>query len=118
MTGRGAGFCAGADRSQLVNQRLGFGFGGGRGLGRGFQAGGRGRRNRYYATGLPGWARGYGGAINPNVVPPATAASRSEGHNEDLNYLKQRARYLRRELEDIESRVKALQQNSNETDRA
>jgi len=51
MTGRGAGYCAGYDRPGFANPWVG-GYGG-----RGFGGGGRGWRNMYYATGLPGWAR-------------------------------------------------------------
>ncbi len=49
LTGRAAGFCAGAGRPGFMNPQPG-----GRGWGRG---GGRGWRNCYRATGLPGWAR-------------------------------------------------------------
>ena len=50
MTGRAAGYCAGYPVPGYMNPIPGFG----RGLGRG---GGRGWRNMYYATGLPGWMR-------------------------------------------------------------
>jgi hypothetical protein len=63
MTGRGAGFCAGAGvpgfanggglRGGGVHGGRGGGFGGG-----GFGGGGRGYRNQYWATGLTGWQRG------------------------------------------------------------
>ncbi|MBU4331608.1 DUF5320 domain-containing protein [Patescibacteria group bacterium] len=50
MTGRGLGFCAGylATGFEFMNPGMGAG------LGRG---GGRGRRNMFYATGLPCWVR-------------------------------------------------------------
>ncbi|MBN2550664.1 MAG: DUF5320 domain-containing protein [Anaerolineales bacterium] len=51
-TGRGMGYCSGYNQPGFANQALAFrgGFGYGRG------GGGRGWRNRFYATGIPGWA--------------------------------------------------------------
>jgi hypothetical protein len=51
MSGRQADYCAGYDAPGYANPvpRLG--------LARGFRGGGRGRRNMFYATGLPRWAR-------------------------------------------------------------
>ncbi|HRT63051.1 MAG TPA: DUF5320 domain-containing protein [Syntrophales bacterium] len=71
MTGRAAGFCAGYSVPGYMNPAWGWGRGRGFGFfgrgGRGFgyfgrgRGGGRGWRNRYYATGFPGWARvGFG----------------------------------------------------------
>jgi hypothetical protein len=65
MTGRGAGFCAGFNTPGFANN----GRGGMRGMG-------RGRRNMFYATGLPGWMRGNSGfsqagapaGVDPSVV--------------------------------------------------
>ena len=56
MSGRGAGYCAGYDMPGFGNQVPGRGFGMGVGRGAGFSGGGRGWRNCFYATGLPGWA--------------------------------------------------------------
>ena len=65
MTGRGAGFCAGAGMPGFLNAAPGRGFGAGFGgggsvSGRGFGGGRRGWRNMFYATGLPGWMRSGG----------------------------------------------------------
>jgi len=62
MTGRAAGFCAGYGVPGYANPVPGRGFGMGLGGGRGFGGGRHGRRNIYYATGLPGRMRfaGYG----------------------------------------------------------
>ncbi len=114
MTGRGAGFCAGYQVPGFANQTMGRGFGGGRGRGGGggFGGGGRGRRNQYYATGLPGWARGYGGPVNPATANPSgynPATDQGRAPVGDVEYLKQRARYLKRELEDIDARLQDLQ---------
>jgi len=74
MTGRAAGYCAGYPVPGYMNP-----IPGGGGWGRGFRGGGRGRRNWFYATGMPGWARAaqglpaWGGAVpNPYYgVAPA-----------------------------------------------
>jgi len=51
MTGRAAGYCAGYPVPGFMNPIPGRGYGG---WGRG---GGWGRRNSFYATGMPGWQR-------------------------------------------------------------
>ena len=51
MSGRAAGYCAGYPFPGYMNPIPGRGFG------FGFGRGGRGRRNWFYATGLPGWQR-------------------------------------------------------------
>ncbi|MBN1420614.1 MAG: DUF5320 domain-containing protein [Planctomycetes bacterium] len=87
MTGRGAGYCAGYGVPGYMNPIPGRGFGMGFGRGRGFGGGGRGWRHRFYATGLPGWARfGYGvpayGA--PGYAPPVYGAPTPEAEREFL----------------------------------
>ena len=73
MTGRGAGYCAGYSTPGYMNPMPGRGFGQGGGFyGRG---GGRGRRNRYYATGLPGWTRVSMGMPAFNGAYPYAAAT-------------------------------------------
>jgi hypothetical protein len=90
LTGRGAGWCAGHDRPGFANpaSRLG--------LQAGYRGGGRGWRNMYYATGLPGWARG-------QSVPPAPAAGR------ELADLKAEAVRLAQGLDVIEQRIAELE---------
>ena len=94
MTGRGMGWCAGANR--------GYGpgranmFGGGRG---------RGWRHRYYATGVPGWRRygwggRWGGAPQFGGWPPAV---------DELYNLKEYAAGLEEELADIKARMVELE---------
>ena len=107
MTGRGAGFCAGYAVPGYMNPVVGYGMGLGRGRGRGC-------RNRFYATGLPGWARaGYGmpawgGAVGPfdyGTVPiaPGITAQR------ELVGLKGQAEYLEDTLEGIKKRIEELE---------
>lgn len=108
MTGRGAGYCAGHGVPGFANPIPGRGYGG-RGRGGGF-----GRRNRFYGTGIPGWARagagppvwdgtvnapGYGGApYAPGVTP-----------QQELDALKGQAEYLTDALEDIKKRIDEIE---------
>lgn len=108
MTGRGAGFCAGYGMPGYANPipgRVWFGFSRGRGwFGRG---GGRGWRHWYYATGLPGWARGgygmpaYPPYAYPNVPEPTPS--------EEMEMLKSQAEALQSELKDIQDRISTLE---------
>lgn len=97
MTGRGAGYCAGYDVPGYANPF------GGRFLGRG---GGRGWRNMYYATGLPGWYRaGYAPAWQAPVgsaYPPAAPL-------DEVTILKQQAQALSDQLAAINQRLKELE---------
>lgn len=81
MTGWGRGFCAGS-----------------RGLGRAGGWGGRGRRNQFYTTGLPGWQRAY--PFQPILDQKDESAS-----------LKEQADYLSAELETVRARLNELEQN-------
>lgn len=83
-TGRGMGYCSGYNWAGYANRAPGFrgGFGAGRGFG------GRGWRNRFYATGVPGWA-----------------AATPEQETADL---KAQADYLKTELDAIQKRLDDL----------
>jgi len=65
-------------------------------LGLGGRGGGRGWRNMYYATGLPGWAR-------TEAVPPAAAAG------QELADLKAQAASLAEGLDAIQKRVQDME---------
>ncbi|MGD2094331.1 MAG: DUF5320 domain-containing protein [Phycisphaerales bacterium] len=107
MTGRAAGYCAGYGMPGFMNPIGGRGFGG---RGRG---GGRGRRNWYHATGLPGWARaGYGypawgGFMGPNA-PYATPPAVTFTAEQELEGLRQQAEYFQNALEEINKRIDQL----------
>jgi hypothetical protein len=88
MTGLGAGYCAGYAAPGFAS------WGSGRGLGRGFGGGGRGWRHMFYATGLPGWMR-------------TSAAPMPE---QELTMLKARAEDLKNQLDAINQRLAALEQ--------
>lgn len=111
MTGRAAGFCGGYDAPGWSNPVPGRGFG--LGWGRGGAWGGRGGgwryRNWYYATGAPGWARfGYapawGAPPSWGHDPCAAAPSREQ----ETNLLRQRAEWLKRQLDAIDQRIEEL----------
>ncbi len=117
LTGRGAGMCAGYDVPGYMNPAFGRGFGGGRGrgFGRGFHGGGRGWRNQYYATGQPGWARGYGYPYPypaGYAVDPGVATTSRVARDDELAYLKEQAHHFEGVLDDIKARVDELQQQS------
>lgn len=115
MTGRGAGYCAGYETPGYVNPapRMGMGWRRGWGGGWGPRWGrGRGWRNMAYATGLPGWARyGYGpawgappAAFGPYGAPPTP--------EEETEYLRTQAEWLREQLDAITSRLDELEQGT------
>jgi len=97
ITGGGRGFCAvplGRGRHLPYEGRF---FG--RGRGRGF-------RNRYRATGLPGWARvGYGYPAPVGVAYPYPEGLTSQ---EERDILKEEAQILEEQLADIQSRIDTL----------
>jgi hypothetical protein len=83
-----------------ANPGYGRGFGGG---GRGwrhagsFGGGGRGWRNRFFATGLPRWAR------SDEVVPMPDG---------EATWLKQRADWLQEQLDAINRRIEEIEKNT------
>ena len=106
MTGRAAGYCAGYPVPGYMNPAVGgWGRGFGRGWGRGGGRGrGRGWGNMYYATGMPGFARApyYGGSwVNP-YVPDMTVS-------EEKQMLKDQADVIKQQLDDIQTRIDALE---------
>ncbi len=100
MTGRAAGNCAGVEMPGLTNNAGGrnFGMGFGRGAGFGGRGGGFGRRNRFFATGVPGRAW-FGGANAPwaNQDPAS-----------EKQALKTQAAYLEAEINAIKKRLDDL----------
>ncbi len=96
MTGGGRGYCVSA-----------FGGEGASYPGRqddvAMRRGGRGFRNCFYATGLPGWARAQRGmrAFGGAAVQPS--------REDETSALKERADYLKDELEAVQARLRDLQ---------
>ncbi len=91
MTGRAMGFCVG-----YAPLRPGAGTGVGLAWGRG---GGRGWRNRFYATGVPGWAAYEGYSAGYAKPDPAW----------EKQSLRDQAQSLKVELETIERRLAELE---------
>lgn len=96
MTGRGLGYCAGFATP-------GFATGGGFGRGFGGGGGGRGWRNRYWATGVPGWAV----AQQTPVSVPLQAQPMSTENEAEI--LRRQAEALSQSLEQINARLEALE---------
>ena len=106
MTGRAAGYCAGYPVPGYMNPV------GGRGLGRGAWGGGRGWRNRFWATGLPGWARaGYGPA-----APWWTGATYQPDPQQEKVFLEDQVKLLEGQLQAIQERLAALADEQAKTE--
>lgn len=111
MTGRAAGYCAGYSAPGYMNPVGGQGYGG---FGRGRGGGGWGRRNRFYATGMPGWQRAGMGVPAYGMPPeyptpygaPFGPAATVE---QELDALKGQAEYFGNALEEIKKRIEELQ---------
>jgi len=96
MTGRAAGYCAGYATPGYANPAGGRGCWGGRGAGRGW-------RNMFYATGLPGWMR-FGAYRVPGVAPaPAQEADLLQAQAENL---KATLANIEKRLEEIKGEAK------------
>lgn len=100
-TGRGAGYCSGFSGPGFMNPAAGRGFYGfGRGRGRGW-------RNCYWATGMPGWARGgYGFS---RFAPGFTA-------EEEMGILRDEAEYLKQQLNEVQNRMSTLEKSRTKQD--
>jgi hypothetical protein len=93
LTGGGFGHCGGSSDLRR-SSRVGFGFPPG-GFGRG-----RGRRNRFWTTGLPGWQRS--GSWNPS---------------DRLSDLTTEKRELQREVDELEAELGRLRARIQELER-
>jgi hypothetical protein len=102
MTGRGAGLCAGYATPGYAAPGFRGGFRGGAGgqapVGGGW-GGGRGWRHRFFASGLPRWARFYEGDATPS---------------QEAAWLKERASQLQNQLEAVNQRLREVEGNLEE----
>lgn len=101
MTGRAAGFCAGYPVPGFANPVIGFGFGG-RWGGRG----GRGWRNRFYATEMTGRQRN---AVAQDPFFPTAATQELP-----LETLRAQAVHFESALTDIRKRIEELETKGKE----
>ena len=113
MTGRGVGYCSGSGMAGNANPVPGRGFGVGFGGGRGFAGGGRGWRNCFNVTGLPGWMRfggyGLGGyaaqypAMEPNPeIEKQVLKAQVDALEAELDFIKKRLSGMARGVEEGE----------------
>ena len=111
ISGRAAGYCAGYPAPGFMNPGGGRGFSG-RGLGgRGFggRGGGRGRRNMFWATGVPGWARAGWVPVADTYPPMAGAAfTATLPRDAELQALERQAEYFRNALNEVQGRLEEL----------
>ncbi|MEW6067692.1 MAG: DUF5320 domain-containing protein [Nitrospirota bacterium] len=111
-TGKAAGYCSGFGMPGYANPVPGrgwFGFGHGWGGGRGWSGRGRGWMHRYWATGLSAWA-GYDYPYGGWTVPYRTGLTVQE----EMDILKDQAVLLKKQLEDVQSRISTLEKNQSE----
>ena len=98
MTGWGRGFCSEPEGPRFA----GGGYGGrGRGFGRGGGGGGWGWRNRFWATGTPGWMRG--------APPPPASAGAESTEDTERQWLEQRSAALEAEQKQVKTRLDELE---------
>lgn len=117
MTGRAAGYCAGYPVPGYLNPIPGRAW---FGLGRGWfgRGGGRGWRNWFYATGLPGWVRfnmglpAWGNRINPYYGAYPYGPELTPEQEKDM--LKSQAEFLKQQMEDIQQRIRTLEKATAE----
>lgn len=110
-TGRGMGYCAGFRIAGFMNPGW---FGWGARLG-GWWGGGRGRRQRFWATGMPGWVW-WGAGVAPLVVglwragrffgPGALEGAEKQTEKE---FLREQAAFTEKQLEETRKRLAELE---------
>jgi len=114
MTGRAAGFCAGYSTPGYAN--LGAGRGGagaGQAAGFGGRGGGRGYRNRYYATGLYGWQRDMAFQAPPPYTPLPYAAPQISPQDE-VQALKEQLKYMKDGIKATQQRLSEIEENKDQ----
>jgi len=103
MTGCGAGYCAGYEAPGFMTGMSGREFGR-------RPRGGRGRRNRFYATGFTGWQRpAYGYPGGSYGMSYGESLSPSRNKEDELNMLKGQAENLEDTLNGIKKRIEEIE---------
>ncbi|MDD2337821.1 MAG: DUF5320 domain-containing protein [Geobacteraceae bacterium] len=106
QSGRGAGYCSGYDMPGFANPVPGRGFGMGFGRNAGFVGGGRGRRNCFFTTGLPGWMRFGGYGAGDYAVPTSPMGPTPEMEKQSL---RMHVEVLEKELDLIRKRISEME---------
>ena len=124
MTGRGAGFCAGYSVPGYMNPAPGMGQAGSN-FRPGFSGRGRGRRNWFNATGMPGWQRAdmgmpaYGGASPQAGMPyPGQAGMPYPAAPMAPPTAEEEANFLSDEVKLMEERLAAARERIAELEKA
>lgn len=128
MTGRAAGYCSGYGLPGYANPIPGRGGYWGRCRGYFGRGGGHRRRNMFYATGLPGWARAtYGQPVRgghganpphwpawtgPLVYPPYGGGYSGPEKEQELQMLKDQADLFEENLKGIKKRIQELESDT------
>lgn len=105
LTGRRLGYCAGYPVPGANNPIGYWGYGFGFGRGRGF-------RNRFWATGIPGWAWARGLSGVPYPYPPVSPYFPA-GPVDEKEALKAQAAYLEEQLAAIQRRLGELERQAD-----
>lgn len=122
MTGRGAGYCggyAGPGFQNLTPGRGFWGWGRSRGRGRFFGRGGGGFGRRFRAGGFGGWQSApWGwppvGASGPYAMPFDVPFAPTPSRSQELDALKNQARYFEEALDEIRERIGDLEKTETE----
>ncbi len=101
-TGRGLGYCSGYSSPGYTKSGFSGYSGWGRSLGWFGRGGGRGWRNWYYATGLPGWQRAGRGYY------PQTSQQERDVLEQEKNMISEEVKALEQQMKDVEKRIKEL----------
>lgn len=119
MSGRRAGFCSGFPVAGFMNSPFGFG-------GFGFRGRGRGWRHMFWATGMPGWARGFHPGFSPlfnpeasshwsgNFWPEDTQSIPEKAKKDQAKLLKKQIEILEEDLKELNTRLKELEEIDEE----
>lgn len=94
QTGRSAGFCGGYPTPGYANSGMGSRTGPRMGSRMGFGQG-QGRRNRFYATGVPGWQRSFS-------PPPLSKAEEADALKDQVEAMEENLKAARNRLAELE----------------
>lgn len=119
MTGRRAGYCAGAHEPGFLNRAWGNrhycgGHSGGWGKGHcdGTRGGGWGHRFRYHETGQPGWQRS--AAVEQDYAPSTDVNGAATSSSQLLESIKAQIDHLERSINALKNQLQDAQAATND----